>query len=302
MGKFQFSYRLLLTLWLNCYVQINKILVELFDIFCRFIFPVLQSIAPLCILMLNTLVKAWLALWGHYLRFVCVEAGLRWHPYYWNTARLWITKYGLISIHLGSLIRIFLLRFAISCHYFSCLHYFSNVILSLWIRYCGNSRKEMLIWIVFMRWRKMKLELLFGFLTRERYALVSSVLWLLVKFLLTNAIYIPFLKLIKQYVGYFPYVNLSATVSPITRTVLKVRASATSCVLFLLSYDYSYAITYDNVVGWPAYNTWICVERSLPWHVRTMVDYCRGMRVYTYNCYMHLWLHHFRDVVRMQNF
>ncbi|CAL4929780.1 unnamed protein product [Urochloa decumbens] len=29
-------------------------------------------------------------------------------------------------------------------------------------------------------------------------------------------------KLVKQYVGYFPYVNLSATVSPITRTVLKV--------------------------------------------------------------------------------
>uniref|UniRef100_A0A0E0KAG9 RNA helicase n=1 Tax=Oryza punctata TaxID=4537 RepID=A0A0E0KAG9_ORYPU len=29
-------------------------------------------------------------------------------------------------------------------------------------------------------------------------------------------------KVVKQYVGYFPYVNLSATVSPITRTVLKV--------------------------------------------------------------------------------
>ncbi|OQU93017.1 hypothetical protein SORBI_3001G457800 [Sorghum bicolor] len=29
-------------------------------------------------------------------------------------------------------------------------------------------------------------------------------------------------KLVKQYAGYFPYVNLSATVSPITRTVLKV--------------------------------------------------------------------------------
>ncbi|CAN6285195.1 unnamed protein product [Urochloa humidicola] len=29
-------------------------------------------------------------------------------------------------------------------------------------------------------------------------------------------------KLVKQYVGYFPYINLSATVSPITRTVLKV--------------------------------------------------------------------------------
>ncbi|KAG8095958.1 hypothetical protein GUJ93_ZPchr0013g36564 [Zizania palustris] len=29
-------------------------------------------------------------------------------------------------------------------------------------------------------------------------------------------------RLVKQYVGYFPYVNLSATVSPITRTVLKV--------------------------------------------------------------------------------
>jgi activating signal cointegrator complex subunit 3 len=29
-------------------------------------------------------------------------------------------------------------------------------------------------------------------------------------------------KLVKQYLSYFPYVNLSATVSPITRTVLKV--------------------------------------------------------------------------------
>jgi hypothetical protein len=41
--------------------------------------------------------------------------------------------------------------------------------------------------------------------------------------LVTNVINILLVKLVKQYVGYFPYVNLSATVSPITRTVLKVR-------------------------------------------------------------------------------
>ncbi|TVU47946.1 hypothetical protein EJB05_07564 [Eragrostis curvula] len=34
-------------------------------------------------------------------------------------------------------------------------------------------------------------------------------------------------KLVKQYVGYFPYVNLYATVSPITRTVLKVDLNIT---------------------------------------------------------------------------
>jgi hypothetical protein len=44
--------------------------------------------------------------------------------------------------------------------------------------------------------------------------------------LLTNEVNILLLKLVKQCVGYFPYVNLHATVSPITRTVLKVRASA----------------------------------------------------------------------------
>lgn len=40
------------------------------------------------------------------------------------------------------------------------------------------------------------------------------------------------LKLVKQYLGYFPMVQLFATVSPITRTVLKVNGTL---VMFLFS-------------------------------------------------------------------
>lgn len=95
--------------------------------------------------------------------------------------------------------------------------------------------------------------------------------------MLTNEFDILLLKLVKQYVGYFPYVNLHATVSPITRTVLKVRASAEISQFVYLFITFSYVFTYVFSLGGPEYNSWILVERSLPRHVTTMVDYCWGV-------------------------
>lgn len=65
---------------------------------------------------------------------------------------------------------------------------------------------------------------------------------------------------------------------------LKWELVPVKCTNLEFSVIYSYATTYYIPVGGPAYNSWICVERSLSWHVRTMVDYCWGVWVYMYCC------------------
>ncbi|XVF11808.1 hypothetical protein REPUB_Repub08aG0059500 [Reevesia pubescens] len=67
--------------------------------------------------------------------------------------------------------------------------------------------------------------------------------------------YAPGGRLVKQYLGYFPWINLSATVSPITRTVLKVD--------LLISSDF---IWKDRFHG-AAQRWWILVEDSVNDHI-----------------------------------
>ncbi|KAK8643986.1 hypothetical protein V6N13_013263 [Hibiscus sabdariffa] len=75
------------------------------------------------------------------------------------------------------------------------------------------------------------------------------------RFFLTFFIFLGLWKLVKQYLGYFPWIQLSATVSPITRTVLKVD--------LLISSDY---IWKDRFHG-AAQRWWILVEDTENDHI-----------------------------------
>lgn len=63
--------------------------------------------------------------------------------------------------------------------------------------------------------------------------ITHSLFFFLFIFILNNQI-----KVVKQYLGYFPSIQLSATVSPITRTVLKVTSHSWLYLLFLIPWTY----------------------------------------------------------------
>lgn len=61
------------------------------------------------------------------------------------------------------------------------------------------------------------------------------------------------MKIVKQHLGYFPMVQLFATVSPITRTVLKVMRFGHALFLFLLLHIYlviPWTIAQSDIVIW----------------------------------------------------
>lgn len=85
------------------------------------------------------------------------------------------------------------------------------------------------------------------------------------------------IKVIKQYVGYFPKVLLSATVSPITRTVLKVTTN--QAVSFLLAFYLSNSEHQTENFFWHVFflggfdnNARFCLEGSVPWYCTAVVD------------------------------